>query len=180
LPLRKPSQRSHLSEATSVLPIYLGRYREAADRFSAAIQDSPDDLNFAESLADTYRRSNQPERAPPLTTTPSTTHSRLSKTNPKDTDALATLAGSYAKKGQDSQTLQFIRQTRQIDPALNELIYPEATVHAIARRWPEAVASRRGALLRGSLTDPIRRLNPLRHVFCEGWRETAKMRARNG
>src|SRR5262249_27510061 len=117
--------------------------------------DSPDDPQFAESLADTYRWSNQPQKAAAAYDRAIEVAFKALKTNPKSTDALATLAGSFAKQGDDPKALAFIRQARQIDPKYNDLIYREATIHAIAKRWPEAIASLREALQNGS---PVREL----------------------
>jgi tetratricopeptide (TPR) repeat protein len=143
--VKEPSLRGNLGVAY----FYLGKYDEAAKAFAAAIQDSPDDPQFAESLADTYRWSNQPAKAAPAYDRAIEVAFKALKTNPKSTDALATLAGSFAKKGDDERALTFIRQARQIDPKYNDLIYREATIHAIAKRWPEAIASLREALRNG-------------------------------
>jgi tetratricopeptide (TPR) repeat protein len=129
---------------------FLGKYDEAAKAFSAAVADSPEDTQFAESLADTYRWSNQPQKASAAYDTAIEVAFKALETNPKNTDALATLAGCFAKKGDDRKALEFIRRARQIDPKYSDLIYREATVHALAKRWPEAVASLKEALRNGS------------------------------
>ena len=64
--------------------------------------------------------------------------------------AIKCLAISYAKKGDANNALKFVRQARQIDPGDNDLVYQEATIHALAGRTDEALTTLGEALRHGS------------------------------
>ena len=62
---------------------------------------------------------------------------------------MGSLALYFAKKGDSTQALQFIRRARSIDPTSNQLIYDEAEIQALANRPEEAIKSLREAFQKG-------------------------------
>jgi tetratricopeptide (TPR) repeat protein len=133
---------------------YLGRFSDAASAFEKGMQAAPD-ADFALGLADAYRWSNQPQKASAAYDRAIEMAGGELKTTPNDTDALLVMAMSFAHKGRANEALQFIRRARQIDSETNDLIFREAMVHAIAKRWPEAMASLREALRKGYPTHEV-------------------------
>ena len=67
----------------------------------------------------------------------------------QDASTLGDLAYYYAKNGDSTKALEFIRRARSIDANDNELMYKEAVINAMAGRQPEALASLRAALQKG-------------------------------
>ena len=55
----------------------------------------------------------------------------------------------YAKKGDSTQALQFIRRARSVDPNSNQLIYNEAVIQALANHPEEALKALREAFQKG-------------------------------
>ncbi len=52
--------------------------------------------------------------------------------NPNDTDALGNQAIAYAKTGNNTIALQLIARARKLDAKNIDLMYTEATIHAVA------------------------------------------------
>jgi serine/threonine-protein kinase len=128
---------------------YLGRYGEAAAAFEGGIKASPDDPAYMLGAADAYRQLNQPQKASAAYDRAIQLAGNELKTSPKNTDALLVMAMSFAQKGRANEALRFIRQARQVDSETSEFIYREAVIHAIAKRWPEALSTLREALAKG-------------------------------
>ncbi|MBZ5723418.1 MAG: protein kinase [Acidobacteriia bacterium] len=128
---------------------FLGRYAEASAMFETAVAKNPNDAAFRVDLADAYRWSGQRDKAAATYHQAIALASASLQVNPRNVEALGTLAICYAKNGDASRALVFIRQARQIDNKDNDLMYKEATVHALAKRTSEAAASLREALLNG-------------------------------
>jgi tetratricopeptide (TPR) repeat protein len=55
----------------------------------------------------------------------------------------------YAKKGDSTRGLDFIRRARNIDPNANELMYNEGVIHALAGQKAEALDRLREAFQHG-------------------------------
>jgi tetratricopeptide (TPR) repeat protein len=128
---------------------FLRRYAEATKAFEAAVQKTPDDPSYLQSLGDAYRWSNQPKKATETYDRAIDAALGALNTDRQNTEALAILGGCYAKKGDATKALQFIRQARQIDNKNSDLMYREATIHTIAGRQNEAISSLRDALRNG-------------------------------
>ena len=62
---------------------------------------------------------------------------------------MGSLALYYAKKGDSTQALQFIRRARSIDPNTNQLMYDEAQVQVLANHPEEALKALREAFQKG-------------------------------
>jgi len=69
--------------------------------------------------------------------------------NPHNASTMGGLALYYAKKGDSTQALQFIRRARSIDPNSNQLIYNEAVIQALANHPDEAIKALREAFQKG-------------------------------
>jgi len=59
--------------------------------------------------------------------------------NPHKADTIDSLARYYAKRGDSTQALQFIRRARAIDPNSNQLVYDEAIVQTLGSHPEEAL-----------------------------------------
>lgn len=128
---------------------YLGRYDEAAKMFEKAVSMMGNNARFRVNLADAYRASGQQAKAAATYEQAISIAYKSIQVNPQDTEALGYLAMSYAKKGDGKQAAQFITRARAIDQQSNELMYEEATVHALASETKEALASLEQALRSG-------------------------------
>ncbi len=69
--------------------------------------------------------------------------------NPRNADTLASIALYYAKKGDSSNAVEFIRRARAIKPDAVSLIDNQAEILALAGRKEESIKSVREALKRG-------------------------------
>ncbi len=104
---------------------------------------------FRGNLADAYRWSGQPAKAAAAYDQAIAIAFKSYQVNPKNDVALGELALFYAKEKKDQQARDFIRQARAINPSENSLMYEEATIHALAGRTSEALASLGLALKNG-------------------------------
>jgi serine/threonine-protein kinase len=128
---------------------FLGLFDKAAATFEKAASMMASDGDIRLNLADAYRWSGQTAKAAAAYDEAISLAYKSIEVNPRDTDALGNLAVCYAKKGDTRRALGFISRARAIDPSDNSLIYEEATVHALAGRRTEALASLAQALRSG-------------------------------
>ncbi len=128
---------------------YLGRYDDAAKMFEKAVSMSANDAHFRVNLADAYRWSSQKAKAGATYDQAISLAYKSIQVNPQNAEALGYLAISYAKKGDSKQAAQFITRARTIDQQSNELMYDEATIHALAGETKEALGSLEQALRSG-------------------------------
>ena len=129
---------------------FLGRFSDSVKMFETAVKKNPNDAGFRVNLADGYRWSNRRDKAAATYDAAIELAYKNLEVNPKNTEALGILAISYAKKGDANNALKFVRQARQIDPGDNDLVYQEATIHALAGRTDEALTTLGEALRHGS------------------------------
>ena len=125
---------------------FLGRYAESATDFEQAVKMSPREAGYRVNLADAYRWSNRRDLAAAGYDAAIKLAAQTLQVNPKDTDALGNQAIAYAKTGNKTAALQLIERARKLDANNIDLMYTEATVHAVAGRSKEALASLREAL----------------------------------
>jgi tetratricopeptide (TPR) repeat protein len=156
-----PLYYSNLGVAT----FFAGRYQEAAGIFAHTVAMSPKNAVFRVNLADAYRWSNEPGKASEAYDAAITVAFDNLSVNPKNAEATGILAISYAKKGDDKDAMSFLTRARQIDRDSDDLMYKEATIHTLAGRIPEALASlaeavRHGHSIEEARSDP--ELRPLR------------------
>jgi tetratricopeptide (TPR) repeat protein len=138
---------------------FLGRYNEAVPMFEKAVQMTPNEVMFRGNLADAYRWSGQREKAAAAYDQAIDLAYKAYQVNPQNAEILGELALYYAKKMDDRKATDFIQRARQIDRKGNALMYEEATIHALAGRTTEALASlsealRNGYSLKEASTDP--------------------------
>ena len=138
---------------------YLKRYSESVPMFEKAVELSPNNETFTGNLADAYRWSNQRDRAVTTYAKAINLAYRELAVNPRNSDALGSLALYYAKKGEASEAVSFIRRARTINPSDLNLIYQEAVVHAVNNSPDQAFKSLREALTKGyslkeAMSDP--------------------------
>jgi tetratricopeptide (TPR) repeat protein len=87
------------------------------------------------------------------------------KVNPRDAGNLGHLALYYAKKGDYSHALEYVRRARSINGNDNDLIYKEAVIHAIAGKQADALPGLREAFQKGYAPEQAKNdpeLKPLR------------------
>ena len=139
-----------------VANFFLGRFSDSVKMFETAVDKSPNDAGFRVNLADAYRWSNQRDKAAATYDKAIELAYKNLEVNPRDTEALGVMAISYAKKGDANNALRFIRQARQIDQGDNDLMYHEATIHALAGRTGEALTALGEAIRHGSPVEQVR------------------------
>jgi eukaryotic-like serine/threonine-protein kinase len=128
---------------------FLRRYQEAVPMFEKAVEMSPDDQWFVGNLADAYRWSGHDDQAQSTYDKAIGLAYKELQVNPHNASVMGGLALYYAKKGDSTQALQFIRRARSIDPNSNQLIYNEAIVQALANHPEEALKPLRQAFQKG-------------------------------
>lgn len=128
---------------------YQKRYTDAVKMFEKAVEMSPNQEVTMGNLADAYRWSGQRERSEITYDKAIALAFQELQVNPRDTTALQDLALYYAKKGDPSRGLKFIRSARAINGEDVYGIYIEGVVQAIAGHKPEAIQSLQDAFKKG-------------------------------
>ncbi len=128
---------------------YLKRYDESVKMFEKAVELNPNQSVPAGNLADALRWAGQPERAKATYETAITLALQELRVNPRNAITLGFLATYYAKHGEPSRGLEFIRRARSIEKNDPTIPYQEAVVQAIAKSQKEALAALREALQKG-------------------------------
>jgi tetratricopeptide (TPR) repeat protein/TolB-like protein len=128
---------------------YLKRYPDSVPMFEKAVELNPNDQLFMGNLADAYRWSGQRDKANATYDKAIALAYKELEVNPKSTDALEGLALYYGKKGDASQSIEFIRRARSINAADVDLMYVEAIVFALANRPDDALKSLRATFGKG-------------------------------
>jgi serine/threonine protein kinase/tetratricopeptide (TPR) repeat protein len=135
---------------------YLRRYADSVKENEQAVKISPKDYVLVGNLADAYRWSGRKKEATETYKTAIDLVSRQLEINPRDTDALGSLALYYAKNGDLLRAEDCIRRGRLIDPAKSDLIFYQSTVRMIAKQGPQAMESLRLALEKGYSSELVR------------------------
>lgn len=143
----KPSWDAYSNLGTAYF--YLRRYDEAVSAFQKAVDLNPNRHLLVGNLADAYRWSGQTEKANQTYDRAIDLAFKELKVNPRNADALASLALYYAKKGDSKEALTFIRRARTMDPDNVEYTYHETVVETLAGDLDAAMASLKDALSRG-------------------------------
>lgn len=128
---------------------YLKRYADSVPMFEKAVELNPNDQLFMGNLADAYRWSGQRDKAIATYNQAIALAYKELEVNPKDTEALECLALYYGKKGNATQSIDFIERARTINAADVNLIYTQAVVYALANRPDDAMKSLRLAFEKG-------------------------------
>ena len=132
---------------------FLGRYADSVSQFAKAVEMRPTSALFQSNLADAYRWSNQPDKAAEHYTQAIQLAFKALEVNPRNDRALGILAICYAKTNDPVNAERRIEEARQLKPNDDDLMYKEATIHAIAGRIPAALASLRDSLQHGHSLD---------------------------
>jgi tetratricopeptide (TPR) repeat protein/DNA-binding winged helix-turn-helix (wHTH) protein len=155
----------------------LKRYHEAAKMFEQAVAISPNQQAVLGNLADAYRWSGESAKAAATYDKAIALAYRELQVNPRKTTAMQGLALYYAKKGNGTQALEFIRRARSLDPNNVEFAYAEAEVLALAGNAQQALEALREALRMGyppkdAAVDPelrsLQRHPQFRQMMAEG------------
>ncbi len=138
---------------------YLKRYSESVPMFEKAVELSPHNERYTGNLADAYRWSNQRDKAVNTYAKAINLAYKELGVNPRNSDAMGSLALYYAKKGDPRQAEDFIHRARTINPDDLNLVYQEAVVHAVNNSTDQALKSLREALAKGyslkeAMSDP--------------------------
>jgi eukaryotic-like serine/threonine-protein kinase len=128
---------------------FLRRYKEAVPMFEKAVEMSPNSEWMVGNLADGYRWSGQADRAQSTYSKAIGLAYKDLQVNPHGAETMGDLALYYAKKGDSSQALQFIRRARSIDPNSNQLMFQEAVVQALTNQPEEALKTLKEAFQKG-------------------------------
>jgi tetratricopeptide (TPR) repeat protein len=150
-----------LSEALQIQPYYLTysnlgtayfymrRYADSVPMFEKAVEMNPNEQLTMGNLADAYRWSGQRDKANATYDKAIALAYKELEVNPRNAVTVGWLALYYAKKGNTTQALDFIRRARSINPSDVNLIYKEAVVHALADHPGTAFKALREALQKG-------------------------------
>jgi eukaryotic-like serine/threonine-protein kinase len=143
----KPSWDAYSNLGTAYF--FLRRYGDSVSAFEKAVALAPNRYLLLGNLADAYRWSGEKEQANRTYNRAIELAFKELKVNPRNADALSSLALYYAKKGDTSEALNFIRRARSLDPDNVEYAYHEAVVKSLAGDMDGALASLKNALSRG-------------------------------
>lgn len=161
----KPSWDAYSNLGTAYF--FLRRYGDAVSTFEKAVALSPNRYLLVGNLADAYRWSGEKDKANRTYDRAIELAFKELKVNPRNADALASLALYYAKKGDTSEALNFIRRARALDPDNVEYAYHETVVKSLAGDMEGALASLKNALSRGYPLEAVQEdpeLNALRKL----------------
>jgi eukaryotic-like serine/threonine-protein kinase len=128
---------------------FLRRYKEAVPMFEKAVKMDPNDQENVGNLADAYRWSGNTDKAQSTYDKAIALAYKELEVNPRKASTMRFLALYYAKKGDSTQALEFIRRARAIDPNDIEFIYNEAEIQALANHPAEALKALRDAFQKG-------------------------------
>ena len=136
-----------------------GKYKEAIPIYQKALSMSPDQAEVVRNLGEAYARVGQEAKAQEQYDRAMNRLYDQLAVNPRDAEALGTLAMCFAGKKNPSRARQLIEQARRIDSADSDLMYDQAYINAIDGRIPEALKALEGALEHGTsfeyvLADP--------------------------
>jgi serine/threonine-protein kinase len=128
---------------------FLGRYADAAKMYQKAVELQPNDALYLGNLADAWRWSGEKQKAAETYDKAIAQAFQSYRVNPQSAKTLGQLAIFYAKQGDPGRASDYIQKARSIDPKANALMYKEATIHALAGRTADALASLEQALRSG-------------------------------
>lgn len=143
----QPDDKTYSNLGTAYF--YLKRYNDSVPMFEKAVELSPTAERYTGNLADAYRWSGQREKANVTYDKAIALAYKELAVNPRDSDAMGSLALYYAKKGMPVQALNFVQHARSINKGDVELVYTEAVVEALANHPDNALKVLREAFERG-------------------------------
>ncbi len=128
---------------------FLKRYAESVPMFEKAVEMNPNDSMLMGNLADAYRWSGQLDKANFTYDRAIALAFKQLQVNPRDANVLDELGLYYAKKGNPTQALDFMRRARAVSPDDVGIVYDQAEVLTIVGRSAEALKTLREALQKG-------------------------------
>src|SRR5579859_3037786 len=128
---------------------YLKRYDDAIKMFEKALELKPNYEIAVGNLADAYRWSGRKQEAMATYDKAIALAFKDLQVNPRAAGTLEHLALYYAKKGDSSHALEFIRHARSIEPENVSLLYNQAVVYCLAGRQSESLSVLDEALQKG-------------------------------
>jgi tetratricopeptide (TPR) repeat protein len=128
---------------------YLKRYSDSVPMFEKAVELNPNDGMLTGNLADAYRWSGQIDKADASYDRAIALAFKELQVNPRAANVMDELGLYYAKKGNPTQALDFIRRARSINPLDLNILYDEAVVYAQTGHSSEALKTLREALQKG-------------------------------
>jgi tetratricopeptide (TPR) repeat protein len=117
--------------------------------FEKAAEMTPNDEVLFGNLGDSYRWSGHSQQAGAAYDKAISLAFQQLQVNPRSAETMGDLALYYAKKGDASNALQYIRQARAIDPSDLQLIYSDVQIKALVGKPEDALKSLRQALGKG-------------------------------
>jgi tetratricopeptide (TPR) repeat protein len=143
----QPSSEAYSNLGTAYF--FLQRYSDSINMYEKAVQLDQGSEVYAGNLADAYRASGDLRKASLSYDKAIQLAFKEYRVNPRNADTLASIALYYAKKGDSSNAVEFIRRARAIKPDAVSLIDNQAEILALAGRKEESIKSVREALKRG-------------------------------
>lgn len=135
---------------------YMQRYAESVPMFEKAVAMNPNDESPVGNLPDAYRWNGQKEKSLATYDKAIALAYKELQVNSRKADTMGDLAGYYAKKGDQAQSIEWISRARGIDPNSVNLLYQAAIVHALANRPEDALKDLHEAFQKGYSTEQAR------------------------
>jgi eukaryotic-like serine/threonine-protein kinase len=128
---------------------FLKNYDQATKMYEKAVEMTPNDEALLGNLGDSYRWSGHSDQAAVAYGKAISLAFQQLQVNPKSAITMSDLGLLYAKKGDETNALQYTQQARAINPDDVQLIYSEAQVKTLIGKPEEALKSLRLALEKG-------------------------------
>lgn len=144
---------------------FLRRYGDSVRQFERAVELNPNDETIMGNLADGYRAAGASDKAMATYDRAIALAFKELRVNPHSSTTLGNLSLYFAKKGNVSESVQFLRKAIRLDPSSVDLIYDSAVVHTITDDPAAAVEDLKNGLKRGLTIDTVEadpELEPLR------------------
>jgi tetratricopeptide (TPR) repeat protein len=167
----KPDAGTYTNLGTAYF--FLKRNDEAINMFEKAVQLTPKDEATMGNLGDAYRAAGRTADATKTYDKAIQLAVQQLEVNPKLASVTGDLALYYAKKGDATSALQYIRQARSLDASDLQLIYDQAQICALSGKTKEALAALREAFQKGY--SPEEAMNDPELVTLKGLPEFTKL-----
>jgi eukaryotic-like serine/threonine-protein kinase len=167
----KPDAGTYTNLGTAYF--FLKRNDEPIGMFEKAVQLTPKDEATMGNLGDAYRAAGRTADATKTYDKAIQLAVQQLQVNPKLASVTGDLALYYAKKGDATSALQYIRQARSLDTSDLQLVYDQAQICALAGRTKDALAALREAFQKGY--SPEEALNDPELVSLKGLPEFTKL-----
>jgi serine/threonine protein kinase/tetratricopeptide (TPR) repeat protein len=128
---------------------FLKSYDQSTKMYEKAVEMTPNDEQLLGNLGDSYRWSGHSDQAAACYGKAISLAFQELQVNPRSATIMGDLGLLYAKKGDQTNALQYTNQARAISPDDVQLIYSEAQVKTLIGKPEEALKSLRLALEKG-------------------------------